>query len=114
MKALEAAVSLLLLVAMLPMVPIFYGGDDRRATQYAIAEDMFSTLYARHGTGMFYCSNPLQLEADIVEMSKMAGACVSYEAPFCVIESGCTGAETESVSVNHDSIVGNVRLSIRR
>jgi hypothetical protein len=114
MKALEAAVSLLLLVAMLPMVPIFYGGDDRRAAQYAIAEDMLSTLYARHGTGMFYCSDPVGLEADIVKMAKMSGACVSYETPFCAIESGCDGAEAESVSVNHDSIAGNVRLSVKR
>jgi hypothetical protein len=114
MKALEAAVSLLLLVAMLPLVPMVSSGDDRRAAQYAIAEDMFSALYARHGIGMFYCSNPIQLEADVANLSKMSGACVSYQAPFCAIDSGCSGAEKESISINHDSIVGNVRLSVRR
>lgn len=114
MKALEATVSLLLLIAMLPLVPMIYNEDDRRAAQYAIANDMFSTLYARHGAGMFYCANPLQLEADVANMSESTGLCVSYETPLCSLESGCTGSETESVSVNHDSIVGNVRLSVKR
>jgi hypothetical protein len=99
---------------MLPLVPMAYNGSDRRAAQYAIANDMFSALYARHGTGMFYCSNPLELEADIANMSRSTGLCVSYEAPFCSMESGCTGSENEAVSVNHDSIVGNVRLSVKR
>ncbi len=114
MKALEAAVSLLLLIAMIPLVPMLYNGDDRRAAQYAIANDMFSALYVRQGTGMFYCANPLGLEADIVNLSESTGLCVSYETPFCSLESGCTGSENEAVSVNHDSIVGNVRLSVKR
>lgn len=115
MKALEAAVSLLLLIAMVPLVPMIYNADDRRAAQYAIANDAFSTLYARNGVGMFYCANPIGLQADIADMAGKTGFCISYETPLCLpIEAGCTGTEKETVSVNHDSIVGNVRLSVKR
>ena len=114
MKALEAAVSLALLIAMLPLVHVPDSGGDRRAAQYAIAQDMFNTLYERHGSAMFQCLDPEGLQQDIGTMSQMSGTCVLYETPFCALEAGCSGKESETTAVDHDSITGNVRLSVKR
>jgi len=109
MKAFEAMVSLLLLIISVPMLSTVKSGEGANAVRYVMAQDMLNALYNKYGIGMVYPENMFMIEQDIRAMSRETGNCMEYETPFW--QSGNCGGK-ERVTVNHHSIVGNVRLSV--
>jgi hypothetical protein len=109
MKAFEAMVSLLLLVMAVPMLSLIKGNESSVTIRYIIAEDMLNSLYNKYGIGIAYPENRHDIEQDIAKMSEETGNCIEFAAPYWQTEE-CQGKE--KITATHNSIVGNVRLSI--
>jgi hypothetical protein len=109
MKAFEAMISLLLLIMAVPMLALIRGNESSTTIRYIIAEDMLNSLYNKYGMGISYKENMDSITQDIARMEKETGNCIEYETPHWKTNE-CPGKER--ITVAHDSIVGNVRLSI--
>ncbi|MCX6773416.1 MAG: hypothetical protein NTY68_00240 [Candidatus Micrarchaeota archaeon] len=109
MKAFEAMISLLLLVMAVPMLELARGNESSVTIRYIIAEDMLNSLYSKYGMGIAYPENRYAIEQDIAKMSKETGNCIEFATPYWQT-SECPG--NERITATHNSIVGNVRLSI--
>jgi hypothetical protein len=109
MKAFEAMISLLLLVMAVPMLSLVKGNESSTTVRYIIAQDMLNALYNKYGMGIAFPENRHLIQQDITKMSVETGNCMEFETPYWQT-SECPGKDR--ITVNHDSIVGNVRLSI--